>query len=85
MRTYQPSANNNKMSLGGFIYTGTGTAITVNESDITGAFVDVYKELSLTPSSGLKNQLESLGITTINYAISTNGGIYLDAEIYDDE
>lgn len=85
MRTYQPSANNNKMYLGGFIYTGTGTIITVNASDITGAFVNNYKELSLTPSSGLKNQLASLGTTMINYDISPNGGIYLDAEIYDDE
>lgn len=85
MRTYQPSVNNNKMNLSGFIYTGTGTLITVNASDITSAFVDDYKELVLTPSSGLKNQLASLGITTINYDISPSGGIYLDAEIYDDE
>lgn len=85
MRTYQPSVNNNKMNLSGFIYTGTGTLITVNVSDITSAFVDNYKELVLTPSSGLKNQLASLGITTINYDISPYGGIYLDAEIYDDE
>lgn len=85
MRTYQPSVNNNKMNLGGFIYTGTGTQITVNASDITSAVVDNYKELVLTPSSGLKNQLASLGITMINYDISPNGGIYLDAEIYDDE
>ena len=85
MRTYKPSVNNNKMNLGGFIYTGTGTMITVNASDITSAFVDNYKELSLTPSSGLKNQLESPGITMINYDISPDGGIYLDAEIYDDE
>lgn len=85
MRTYKPSANNSKMNLSGFIYTGTGTVITVNASDITGAFVDDYKELSLTPSSGLKNQLASLGITMINYDISPTGGIYLDAEIYDDE
>ena len=85
MRTSKPSADNNKMNLRGFIYTGTGTAITVNTSDIVGAFVDDYKELSLTPSSGLKNQLTSLGITTISYAIAPGCGIYLDAEIYDDE
>ena len=85
MRTYKPSANNSKMNLSGIMYAGTGTSIIVNSSDIIGAFVDDYKELVITPSSGLKNQLTSLGITTINYAISPNGGIYLDAEIYDDE
>lgn len=85
MRTSKPSADNNKMNLKGWIYTGTGTVITVNTSDIVGAFVDDYKELSLTPSSGLKSQLTPLGVTTINYAIAPSCGIYLDAEIYDDE
>mgnify|MGYP004461089501 CR=1 FL=1 len=85
MRTSKPSADTSKMNLKGWIYTATGTVITVNTSDIISAFVDDYKELQLTPSSGLKSQLTSLGITTISYAIAPGGGIYLDAEIYDDE
>lgn len=85
MRTYKPSSDNNKMNLAGFIYTGTNTVITVNKSDIISTLVDDYKELQLNPSSELKNKLKALGITTINYAIQPSGGIYLDAEIYDDE
>lgn len=85
MRTYKPSVDVSRMNLKGWIYTGTNTVITVNKSDITSVFVDDYKELHLTPSSELQNKLKALGITTINYVMEINNGIYLDAEIYDDE
>lgn len=82
MRTSTPSTAS--INLKGWIYTGKGTVITVNRSDIISARVDQYKELVLTPSDELKNKI-TLGITTIAYAIDFNEGIYLDAEIYDDE
>lgn len=82
MRTSKPSTSS--INLKGWIYTGKGTVITVNRSDIISAQVDRYKELVLTPSNELKNEI-TLGISTIVYAIEFNEGIYLDAEIYDDE
>ena len=83
MRTIKPSTAS--INLKGWIYTGAGTVITVEKSDITGAFVDNYKELVLSTSEGLKNKLKALGVTPINYVIEYGCGIYLDAEIYDDE
>lgn len=83
MRTSKPSTES--VNLKGWIYTGTGTVITVNKSDITGAFVDNYKELALSTTEELKNKLKALGVTPIEYVIEFESGIYLDAEIYDDE
>lgn len=83
MRTYKPSTAS--VNLKGWIYTGAGTVITVNSSDITGASVDNYKELQLATSEGLKAKLKALGVMPINYVIEHGFGANLDAEIYDDE
>ena len=83
MRTSKPSTGS--INLKGWIYTGAGTVITVNKSDVTGAFVDNYKELALSTSEELKAKLKALGVMPINYVIEYGSGIYLDAEIYDDE
>lgn len=83
MRTYKPSASS--VNLKGWIYTGAGTVITVNKSDITGAFVDDYEELAVSASEALKAKLKALGVMSINYVIEKGSGVYIDAEIYDDE
>lgn len=86
MRTSKPSANTSLMNLKGWIYGGANTnLILVEKSDIINASVDNYKELVLTPNSALVSKLKTLGATPIDYVIEFNGGIYLDAEIYDDE
>lgn len=86
MRTSKPSVDSSNITLEGWIYTGANaSAIEVARSDITNATVDNYKELALTPSSGLLSKLKQRGVSTISYVISVGGGINLDAEIYDDE
>lgn len=86
MRTSKPSVDSKNINLEGWIYTGANSdAIIVGRSDITNASVDNHKELALTPSSELLSKLNQRGASTISYVIKLGGGIYLDAEIYDDE
>lgn len=86
MRTTNPSVDTSKMNLKGWIYGGANLSpILVEKTDITNASVDNYKELILTPNSALASKLSQLGATAIGYVIDAGGGIYLDAEIYDDE
>lgn len=86
MRTGKPSVNINEATLKGWIYAGANTnSITVQSSDIINVTVDNYKELVLTPNSALASKLKAFGATPINYVIEYGGGIYIDAEIYDDE
>ncbi len=86
MRISEPSVDSSNITLEGWIYTGASSdAITVDRSDITNASVDSYKELVLTPSSALLSKLSQRGGSTISYVINVGGGIYLDAEIYDNE
>lgn len=86
MRTSKPSVDSSNITLEGWIYTGANaSAIEVARSDITNATVDNYKELALTPSSGLLSKLKQRGVSTISYVINVGGGINLDAEIYNDE
>lgn len=84
MRTSKPSVDSSNITLEGWIYTGANE-INVGRSDITGVSIDNYKELVLTPSSALLTKLKQHGVSTISYVIDVGGGIYLDAEIYDDE
>lgn len=84
MRTSKPSVDSSNITLEGWIYTGAN-AINVGRSDITGVSIDNYKELVLTPSSALLTKLKQRGVSTISYVIDVGGGIYLDAEIYDNE
>lgn len=86
MRTSKPSVDSSNITLEGWIYIGASSgAIIVDRSDITNVNADKYKELSITPSSALLSKLNQRGGSTINYVIKEGGGIYLDAEIYDDE
>ena len=84
MRTSKPSVDSSNITLEGWIYTGAN-AINVGRSDITGVSIDNYKELVLTPSSALLTKLKQHGVSTISYVIDVGGGIYLDAEIYNNE
>lgn len=86
MRTSKPSVDSSNITLEGWIYTGANAnAINVGRSDITNVSIDNYKELVLTPSSALLTKLKQCGVSTISYVIDVGGGIYLDAEIYDNE
>lgn len=86
MRTSKPSVDSSNITLEGWIYTGANAnAINVGRSDITNVSIDNYKELVLTPSSALLTKLKQRGVSTISYVIDVGGGIYLDAEIYDNE
>lgn len=84
MRTSKPSVDSSNITLEGWIYTGSN-AINVARSDITGVSIDNYKELVLTPSSALLTKLKQHGVSTISYVIAVGGGIYLNAEIYDNK
>ena len=84
MRTSKPSVDSSNITLEGWIYIGANE-INVGRSDITDVSIDNYKELVLTPSSALLTKLKQHGVSTISYVIDVGGGIYLDAEIYDNE
>jgi len=86
MRTSKPSVDSSNITLEGWIYAGANAnAINVGRSDITNVSIDNYKELVLTPSSTLLTKLKQRDMSTISYVIDVSGGIYLDAEIYDNE
>lgn len=86
MRTSKPSVDSSNITLEGWIYTGANaSAINAGRSDITNVSIDNYKELVLTPSGALLTKLKQRGVSTISYVIDVGGGIYLDAEIYDNE
>lgn len=84
MRTSKPSVDSSNITLEGWIYKGANGSA-VERSDITNVSIDNYKELVLTPSSALLTKLKQHEVSTISYVIDVGGGIYLDAEIYDDE
>lgn len=86
MRISKPSVDSSNITLEGWIYTGANAnAINAVRSDITNVSIDNYKELVLTLSSALLTKLKQRGVSTISYVIDVGGGIYLDAEIYDNE
>lgn len=79
MRTGTPTPAD--INLAGWIYIGN-SMITVNKSDITAVTVDKYKELVLTPTSALAQNLTGKGYRNITYVIDSSAQVRLDAEIY---
>ncbi len=79
MRTGTPTPAD--INLAGWIYIGN-SMITVNKSDITAVTVDKYKELVLTPTSALAQNLTNKGYRNITYVIDSSAQVRLDAEIY---
>ncbi len=79
MRTNRPTPAD--FDLAGWIYIGN-SMVTISKSDITEVAVDEYKELVLTPTSALAQNLAGKGANNIAYAINFNAQVRLDAEIY---
>lgn len=79
MRTSTPTPAD--INLAGWIYIGN-SMITINKSDITAVTVDSYKELVLTPTSALAQNLTGKGYKNITYVIDSSAQVRLDAEIY---
>lgn len=79
MRTSTPTPAD--INLAGWIYIGN-SMITINKSDITAVTVDSYKELVLTPTSALAQNLTNKGYRNITYVIDSSAQVRLDAEIY---
>lgn len=79
MRTSTPTPK--EFNLAGWIYIGN-SMVTVNKADITAVTLDRYKELVLTPTSALAQNLTGKGYKNITYVIDNGGVVRLDAEIY---